>query len=78
MNCEALTSLCAETEALADTLKAIAETIKEGLEQYPAGSPERSRTKEVVFGSSKLLERVKRLERCVTNVLRPDVTKRLI
>ena len=67
-NCEDLRALCAEMEALAGTLETLSRTIEAGLDQYPVGSPERYRTKEEVFGSSKLLERVKRLERCGANI----------
>ena len=77
-NCEDLRALCAEMEALAGTLETLSRTIEAGLDQYPVGSPERYRTKEEVFGSSKLLERVKRLERCATNLGLSNSTMTLI
>ncbi len=62
MNCETLESLIRETNALATTLKEIAETINRGLEEFQ-GLPESSGVHRKVVGSIKLLERVEKLAR---------------
>ncbi|KAI0690021.1 hypothetical protein C8T65DRAFT_817501 [Cerioporus squamosus] len=61
-NSDALSSLCNETTNLAKTLTDLAELIESKVNEYPAGSPERGRTKKEVFGSKELLKRVKRLQ----------------
>ena len=62
VNSKSLRSLIGATDALAKTLEDLARTIQAGIEEYPAGSQESSRVKDVVLGSNPLLERVNRLK----------------